>query len=74
MLDFAFLAFQSGNSDCAGISCVFILLVLLIWSLVWVFNDAEARGKSGCLVALLVFFLSWPISLLVWLVFRPERR
>lgn len=52
----------------------FILLIfaLLIWSLVWVYGDAEKRGKPGWLVVLLVLFLNWPVSLLVWLVFRPE--
>ena len=49
-----------------------VILGLFIWSLVWVYGDAEKRGKSGCLVALLVFLLEWPISLLVWLVFRPD--
>lgn len=47
-------------------------LSLFVWSIVWVYNDAEKRGKSGCLVALLVLFLSWPIGLLAWLIFRPE--
>jgi hypothetical protein len=51
---------------------IVIVLGLLIWSLVWVYRDAEKRGKSGALVALLVFLLEWPVSLLVWLVFRPE--
>ena len=52
----------------------FILLILglLIWSLVWVYRDAENRGKNGWLVVALVFLLEWPISLLFWLVFRPE--
>ena len=49
-----------------------VILGLLAWSLIWVYGDAEKRGKSGCLVALLVFLLEWPISLLVWLVFRPD--
>jgi len=48
-----------------------VILGLLIWSLVWVYGDAEKRGKPGWLVVLLVLFLDWPISLLVWLVFRP---
>jgi hypothetical protein len=51
-----------------------VILALLIWSLVWVYRDAEKRGKSGLLVAIMVFLLSWPISLLVWLVFRPEEK
>ena len=49
-----------------------LILGLLAGSLIWVYRDAEKRGKSGCLVALLVFLLEWPISLLVWVVFRPN--
>lgn len=48
------------------------VLALLIWSLIWVYRDAERRGKSGALAALTVFLLEWPISLLVWMLFRPE--
>lgn len=51
-----------------------LIMVLYIYSIVWAFNDAEARGKSGCLVALLVMFLTWPIGLIAWVVFRPEER
>ena len=50
------------------------LLALYIASIIWAFADGEARGKSGCLVALLVAVLSWPVGLLVWLVFRPDKR
>jgi hypothetical protein len=78
MINFAILAFQSESPDAVAIGCAAIVAVivfaLMIWSLIWVYNDAEARGKSGCLVALLVFLLSWPLSLLVWIVFRPEKR
>ena len=38
----------------------------------FIIRDAERRGKSGCLVAILVFFLSWPLGLILWIVFRPE--
>ncbi len=51
--------------------CVF---VLYLWSVIWSYSDAEKRGKSGCLVALLVAFLQWPLGLILWVVFRPERR
>jgi hypothetical protein len=47
-------------------------LVLLAASLIWVYRDAEARDKCGILVALLVLLLNWPVSILLWLVFRPE--
>jgi len=50
------------------------LLCVYIWSIVWAYHDAQARGKSGCLVVLLVFLLSWPVGLIVWLVFRPEKK
>ena len=49
-----------------------VILGLLVWSLVWVYRDAEMRGKSGLLVVLLVFLANWPISLLAWIVFRPD--
>lgn len=51
-----------------------IILMLLVASLIWVYRDAEKRGKSGVLVVLLVLLLDWPISLLLWLVFRPDQR
>ena len=47
-------------------------LVLYIGTIIWAYGDAERRGKSGCLVALLVALLSWPIGLIAWLVFRPN--
>lgn len=43
---------------------------------VWLMGDAEARGKPGCLVVLLVLLvllLNFP-GLLIWLLFRPEIR
>ena len=48
------------------------VLGLLVASLIWVYRDAEARNKSGALVVLLVLLLNWPLSLLLWLVFRPD--
>lgn len=50
-----------------------LILGLLIWSLVWVHRDAQDRGKEGWLAVLVVFFMNWPFSLLVWLLFRPEK-
>ena len=56
----------------ASVTAAIGFLGLLIWSLIWVYQDAEARGKPGWVVSLLVLLLKWPISLLAWLVFRPE--
>jgi len=47
-------------------------LAVLVWSLIWVHGDAEKRGRSGCLVAILVFMVGWPLSLVLWLVARPD--
>ena len=49
-----------------------MVLGILIWSLVWVYRDAERRGKEGWLAVLVVFFMNWPFSLLIWMLFRPE--
>lgn len=56
----------------ALIPVIIVCLGLLVWSLIWAYGDAEKRGKPGWLVVLLILLLNWPISLLVWLVFRPE--
>ena len=49
-----------------------VILGLFVWSLVWVHGDAITRGKPGWAVVLLVILLEWPISLLLWVVFRPD--
>lgn len=40
-------------------------------SLLWVYQDAQARGKTGCLWVLIVTF-TWPIGLLVYFVLRDR--
>lgn len=52
--------------------CGLIFFAIYIASLVWVYRDAERRGKSGILIALLVALISWPIGLLVWLLVRDK--
>jgi hypothetical protein len=44
-----------------------LYLTLVIWSMIWVAKDAELRGKSGILLAILMFF-TWPLGLLVWVI------
>lgn len=70
------------ESDVMGsVSTLFMMIcialpmtILVIWSIIWAYNDANKRGKSGCLVALLVFLLTWPVGLIIWLIFRPEEK
>jgi prepilin-type processing-associated H-X9-DG protein len=49
-----------------------ILLAAFIASIAWVWRDAERRGQPGFIVAVLVAFLFWPFSLIVWLLARPK--
>ncbi len=51
-----------------GLGLLFATIALPFWA----YGDAEARGKDGCLVALLVFFVSFPVGLIIWLVIRPQ--
>ncbi len=48
-------------------------LTLWVWSVLWAGRDADGRGKNGALVSVLVAIVGWPGSLLLWVVFRPER-
>lgn len=52
---------------------VVVWLTAYAYSLFWSYGDARARGKSGLRVALLVALLKWPVGLLMWLFFRPNR-
>lgn len=77
MLFYEYLAQNSSSSPAEAIFLLVLALFtalfvgLFVWSLVWVYGDAERRGKSGCLVVLVILFFGWPMSLLLWLVFRP---
>ncbi|HRI88371.1 MAG TPA: hypothetical protein PLJ47_09305 [Candidatus Hydrogenedentes bacterium] len=51
-----------------------LILAIYIASVIWSYTDAERRGKSGILVALLVLLLVWPAGLIVWLLIRPNGR
>ncbi len=55
-------------------SAMFLLLVLPVYlaSIVLVFFDGRKRGKSGLLTAIFVALAFWPISLVAWLLFRPD--
>ena len=55
-----------------GIITGLVLLVFYIWSVVWAYKDANRRDKPGWLVAVLVALLSWPLGLVLWLLFRPN--
>jgi hypothetical protein len=47
------------------------LLGLSIFSLVWVYRDAEVRGKTGCMWLLIAFF-TWPLGVLAYFLLREK--
>jgi len=51
-----------------------IIGIAVAWLLsgLWAARDAVSRGKSGLLVSLLVLFLAWPLSIVLWIVVRPD--
>ena len=54
-----------------GSLCSVVFLILYTGSLVWLYRDAQARGKTGCLWALIVFF-TWPFGLIAYLLLRDQ--
>ncbi len=55
----------------SGICFAALMMILYIVSLVWVYNDSEKRGKTGCLWLLLVFF-TWPFGLIAYYLLRDQ--
>ncbi len=55
---------------------VFLTLFVFAWfgtiSAVW--KDANARGKPGCLIALMVVLCNFPLGYILWLMFRPAKK
>jgi len=56
----------------AGALCFFWVVMLIIWIGigVWMYRDAEKRGKSGALW-LIIGLLFGIIGLIIWLIVRP---
>lgn len=50
----------------------FVVLAALAGSVAWVWRDANRRGQPGFIVAVLVALLCWPVSLIVWVLARPN--
>lgn len=59
------------TADAFALGLLASVFCFYLWSIFWAYADANARSKSGCLVAVLVALLSWPLGLILWIVFRP---
>ena len=60
-----------GPSEIVFMVLPLLLVIMWIWAIVWVYRDAEKRGMSGALWALLVFVGSI-IGLIIYLIIRNE--
>ncbi len=52
-------------------AAIIAVAALFIGTLIWVFRDAERRGRGGCIALLFLFSAGWPFSILWWLWLRP---
>ena len=56
-----------------------VAFLIAIAAAIWIFRDAESRGKSGFAAALIAFlsaFYGIPLTVIVlctWILFRPEK-
>ena len=75
MLDMLQLTDEEGFFAIYGIICIISLVFFVVWIYVciWIYRDAEKRGSSGILWAILVFFFGL-IPLIIWLLVRPPLR
>ena len=55
---------------------VFFLAITCLYcgSVAWAWRDAGARGRPSWAAAVLVAVGFWPAGLLLWILFRPEKK
>ena len=49
-----------------------LIMAILIGSLVWAYQDAEKREKSGWLVVFVILFFKLPFFFLILVAFIPD--
>ena len=52
-------------------STLLIVATIFVGSLVWLYLDAEKRGKSRLVALLFVLLTGWPASFIWWFWLRP---
>ena len=59
---------------CCGTTCLIPIIIWIIFFAIaiWVYKDAEKRGKSGALW-LIIVFLTGIIGLIIWFIVRPKK-
>lgn len=59
------------GSSIVALCCMGLFLLVYVGSLIWVYNDAQKRGKTGCIWVLLVL-VTWPLGLIAYYVVRDQ--
>ena len=57
--------------SCLGGLCVLAIFIMTLVAMLWVYRDAEAKGKTGCLWLLLIF-ATGPLGFIAYLVLRDR--
>jgi hypothetical protein len=52
-------------------ACIAFILVFIA-SCIWLYKDAQKRGKNGVMAILFVALTGWPASFIWWLWLRPS--
>ena len=57
--------------SCLGGLCFLAIFILTLVAMFWVYRDAEARGKTGCLWLLLIS-ATGPVGIIAYFVLRDR--
>ena len=57
--------------SCLGGLCFLAIFILTLVAMFWVYRDAEARGKTGCLWVLLIS-ATGPLGIIAYFVLRDR--
>jgi len=52
-------------------STLLFIAITYVTSLIWVWQDARQRGKSGFVTLLFILITGWPASFIWWFWLRP---
>ena len=57
--------------SCFGGLCMLAIFIVTLVAMFWVYRDAEARGKTGCLW-LLIISATGPLGIIAYFVLRDR--
>lgn len=60
------------SSDTGYMLLAMIIFLVFLYSLAWVYQDAQARGRTGCMWLLIAWF-TWPLGVLAYYILRDKQ-